>query len=119
MATWQVQKAKAHLSELIEDAQTKGPQIITKHSTERAVVLSFGEYEALQSAAEATKNGDETKAEPRLSFVDFLLTAPKFETDEEYEEFLAACMMGREDTGRDIDSLFDEEDEEPARDAAA
>jgi prevent-host-death family protein len=117
MATWQVQKAKAHLSELIEDAQTKGPQIITRHSTETAVVLSFGEYEALQAAA--ARNGDEPKTEPRMSFVDFLLTAPKFETDEEYEEFLAACMMGREDTGRDLDSLFDDEDEEPAEDAAA
>jgi antitoxin Phd len=47
VATWQVQQAKTKLSELIEDAGTKGPQIITRHGMERAVVLSIAEYRAL------------------------------------------------------------------------
>ena len=44
MARWQVQEAKTRLSEVIEEAQSKGPQIITRHGAERAVVLSIGDY---------------------------------------------------------------------------
>jgi prevent-host-death family protein len=47
MALWQVQEAKTRLSEVIEEAQSKGPQIITRHGSERAVVLSMGDYRAL------------------------------------------------------------------------
>jgi prevent-host-death family protein len=47
MAVWQVQEAKTRLSEVIEEANSKGPQIITKHGAERAVILSIGDYRAL------------------------------------------------------------------------
>lgn len=47
MSLWQVQEAKAHLSELIDEAYSDGPQIITRHGTERAVILSISEYRAL------------------------------------------------------------------------
>ena len=47
MALWQVQEAKTRLSEVIEEAQDKGPQIITRHGAERAVVLSMDDYRAL------------------------------------------------------------------------
>lgn len=47
MARWQVQEAKTRLSEVIEEAQSKGPQIITRHGAERAVVLSIGDYRKL------------------------------------------------------------------------
>lgn len=47
MAVWRIQEAKARLSEVIEEANTKGPQIITSHGSERAVVLSIAEYRAL------------------------------------------------------------------------
>lgn len=47
MATWQVQDAKARLSEVIERARAEGPQTITRHGTERAVVLSIEDYRAL------------------------------------------------------------------------
>ena len=40
MASWQVQDAKSHFSEVIERAHSEGPQTITRHGTERAVVLS-------------------------------------------------------------------------------
>lgn len=45
--TWQLQQAKTRLSEVIEEAHIKGPQIITRHGTERAVVLSIEDYRAL------------------------------------------------------------------------
>jgi antitoxin Phd len=47
MATWQVQDAKTRFSELIERARTDGPQTITRHGAERAVVLSIEDYRAL------------------------------------------------------------------------
>lgn len=47
MATWQVQEAKTRLSEVIEEAHSKGPQIITRHGAERAVILSMADYRTL------------------------------------------------------------------------
>lgn len=47
MASWQVQEAKARLSEMIERAEREGPQTITRHGAERAVVLSVADYRAL------------------------------------------------------------------------
>ena len=47
MAVWQVQVAKTRLSEVIERARTDGPQTITRHGAERAVVLSIEDYRAL------------------------------------------------------------------------
>lgn len=47
MSTWQVQEAKTHFSEVIEKAVAEGPQTITRHGTERAVILSIDEYRSL------------------------------------------------------------------------
>jgi len=47
MAVWQVQEAKKRLSEVIEEAENKGPQVITRHGAERAVILSMRDYRAL------------------------------------------------------------------------
>ena len=40
MAYWPIQDAKAHFSEVIERARSEGPQTITRHGAERAVLLS-------------------------------------------------------------------------------
>jgi prevent-host-death family protein len=63
MATWQVQEAKTRLSELIERAQSEGPQTITRHGAERAVVLSVEDYRALMAK--------------RPDFKSYLLGGPK------------------------------------------
>jgi prevent-host-death family protein len=47
MAPWQLQEAKTRLSEVIEEAHTRGPQIITRNGAERAVLLSIVDYRAL------------------------------------------------------------------------
>lgn len=47
MSIWQVQEAKAHFSEVIEEANSNGPQVITRHGSERAVILSVADYRAL------------------------------------------------------------------------
>jgi prevent-host-death family protein len=85
MATWQVQEAKTKLSELIERAQSEGPQTITRHGKAKAVVLSAEAYEKMRAKGETE--------EP--NFVDFLLNSgPKFD-DFEIER--------DKSTGRDID----------------
>jgi len=63
MAVWQVQEAKARLSEVIEEAHSKGPQFITKHGAEKAVVLSMEEYRSLTAQ--------------KLNLKDYLLGGPK------------------------------------------
>jgi antitoxin Phd len=47
MASWQVQEAKSRFSEVIERARTEGPQTITRHGVERAVVISIEDYRTL------------------------------------------------------------------------
>lgn len=79
MALWQVQEAKTRLSEVIEEAQDKGPQIITRHGRERAVVLSIADFRAL------------TAHKPGLR--EYLLGGPKLDSFD--------IEPGR-DTGREI-----------------
>ena len=63
--TWQLQQAKTRLSEVIEEAHNRGPQIITRHGAERAGVLSIGDYRALVAH------------KPNL--IEYLLGGPKVE----------------------------------------
>lgn len=79
MAIWQVQEAKTRLSELIEKADSSGPQIITRHGAERAVLLSIRDYRAL------------TAHKPDLRT--YLLGGPKVESFD---------VERGADTGRDI-----------------
>ena len=45
--SWQMQEAKARLSEVVKLAESEGPQEITLHGRPVAVVLSRTEYESL------------------------------------------------------------------------
>ena len=80
MATWQVQNAKTRLSEVIERARAEGPQMITKHGKERAVVLSIEDYRVL--------------AAHRPDFKSYLLDGPKV------DEF---TVERTQDAGRNIE----------------
>ena len=42
---WTVAEAKAKLSEVIERAQSQGPQLVTRHGRAAAVVVSADEWE--------------------------------------------------------------------------
>jgi prevent-host-death family protein len=44
-SSWTVAEAKAKLSEVIEKAQTSGPQRITRHGKQAVVVVSAEEWE--------------------------------------------------------------------------
>ena len=79
MSVWKVQDAKTHFSEVIDQARTDGPQTITRHGTERAVVLSIEDYRALVAH--------------RPDFKAFLLGGPKI------DDFV---VTRDDDTGRDF-----------------
>ena len=80
MARWPIQDAKAHFSEVIERAHSEGPQMITRHGSERAVLLSIEDYRAL--------------AGEKPDFKAYLLGGPKF------EDF---SIERNQDTGRPVD----------------
>ena len=58
---WQVQEAKQRFSEVVRSARSDGPQFVTKHGDEVAVVLDIREYRRLQGARD---------------FKEFLLSGP-------------------------------------------
>lgn len=47
MRTWQLQEAKARLSEVVRLCIHKGPQILTIRGKEEAIIISKNEYERL------------------------------------------------------------------------
>jgi prevent-host-death family protein len=53
MSAWQLQAAKANLSELVKRAQHEGPQEITVHGKPVAVVLSQTTFAELSGADES------------------------------------------------------------------
>ena len=44
---WQLQEAKSKLSEVVEEALSAGPQLITRRGVETAVLLSYADYQRL------------------------------------------------------------------------
>ena len=67
MSTWQLQAAKARLSEVIKKATKEGPQSITVRGEQTAVVISSEEYERLKH--------------PRGSFVEFMRRSPLYRVE--------------------------------------
>ncbi len=45
--SWQLQEAKNKFSRVVENAVNDGPQIITKHGVEVAIVMSYAEYQKM------------------------------------------------------------------------
>ncbi len=82
MQTWQMQEAKAKLSELVKRAQIDGPQDITLHGESVAVVLSRETFERLTS--------------PSVSLVDFMRASPMYDLED--------LLIEREDSlGREVE----------------
>ena len=80
MTKWQVNEAKSHFSELLKQAEEDGPQVITRHGTDKVVVLSIEEYRKLEAS--------------QPSFKEYLLSGQKVD---EFE-IERSC-----DKGRDIE----------------
>jgi prevent-host-death family protein len=64
MGTWQLQEAKARLSEVIKKATQEGPQNITVHGRASVVIISDKEYKRLKH--------------PKESFVKFMRRSPLY-----------------------------------------
>ena len=69
MQTWQMQEAKARLSEVVKRAEQEGPQDITVHGRSVAVVLSRAAFERLSGQM--------------ASLVDFMRASPLVGLDDE------------------------------------
>lgn len=67
MYTWQLQEAKARLSDVIKKAAKEGPQEITVHGEPTAVVISSKDYKMLKH--------------PKGSFVEFMRSSPLYGLD--------------------------------------
>lgn len=67
MHTWQMQEAKAHMSELVKRAQTQ-PQDITLHGKSVAVVISRETFDRLSQAQD--------------SLVDFMRRSPLYDAED-------------------------------------
>ncbi len=48
---WQVQEARARFSELLEASHAEGPQIVTKHGKETAVLVPIEQWRRLERLA--------------------------------------------------------------------
>jgi prevent-host-death family protein len=68
MQAWQMQDAKARLSEVIKLAEHDGPQAITLHGRPVAVLLSRSSFEQLSGRSQ--------------SFVEFMRGSPLYGLDE-------------------------------------
>jgi prevent-host-death family protein len=79
VAHWQVQEAKQHLSEVLRAVARDGPQTITRHGQEVAVVIAIDEYRRL--------------AEPRKDLREVLLGPPYLDDD-------AVCVLDEIETDR-------------------
>jgi prevent-host-death family protein len=64
---WQVQEAKQRFSELLRAASADGPQIVTRHGEEIAVVIDIADYHRLQRSL--------------TDFKDYLRSGPALDDD--------------------------------------
>lgn len=65
MVYWQVQDAKQRFSELLRVARLEGPQVVTRHGHEIAVVIDIAEYRHLKGET--------------VSFKEYLESGPGFD----------------------------------------
>jgi prevent-host-death family protein len=85
---WQIQDAKQRFSEMIRAVTSEGPQVITRHGEDVAVVVDIGEYHRL--------------TRPAVDLADILLGGPKL--DEGVTDAFAEVEAQRKaDYGRAVD----------------
>ena len=77
---WQLQDAKNHSSKVVQNARTRGPQIVTLRGERAAVVLSARDYDTLTAG--------------RPNIVDALLSGPGWDDE------LAEAIVRRAKTPR-------------------
>jgi|SRR6201981_2932504 prevent-host-death family protein len=84
---WQIQDAKQRFSEMIRAVTSEGPQVITRHGEDVAVVVDIGEYRRL--------------TRPAVDLASILLGGPKF--DGTADVFAEIEAERKTDFGRAVD----------------
>jgi antitoxin Phd len=69
LASWQVQDAKARFSEFLDASIKKGPQVVTRHGIETAVLVPIEEWNRLQKAGRRGLKALLLASEPRFESV--------------------------------------------------
>ena len=72
---WQVQDAKQRFSELIRTAHAEGPQVVTRHGEEIAVVVDIADYRRLKG--EITEFKDYLRSGPDFDDLDLSRSAER------------------------------------------
>lgn len=85
---WQIQEAKQRFSEMIRAVTTEGPQVITRHGEDVAVVVDIGEYRRL--------------TRPAADLASILLGGPKLD-DSAADVFAEIEAERKADFGRMVD----------------
>jgi prevent-host-death family protein len=85
---WQIQDAKQRFSEMIRAVTSEGPQVITRHGEDVAVVVDIGEYRRL--------------TRPSADLASILLGGPKFD-DSTVGVFAEIEAERKADFGRVVD----------------
>ena len=85
---WQLQEAKQRFSEMIRAVTTEGPQVITRHGEDVAVVVDLGEYRRL--------------TRPAADLASILLGGPKLD-DSAADVFAEIEAERKADFGRMVD----------------
>ncbi len=65
---WQIQEAKQRFSEVIRLTEAAGPQIVTRHGQEIAVIISITEYRRMRG--QDTEFKDYLRSGPELDDLD-------------------------------------------------
>ncbi|MGD0608973.1 MAG: type II toxin-antitoxin system Phd/YefM family antitoxin [Streptosporangiaceae bacterium] len=84
---WQIQDAKQRFSEMIRAVVSEGPQVITRHGEDVAVVVDIGEYRRL--------------TRPSVNLASILLGGPKL--DAAGDVFAEIEAERKADFGRAVD----------------
>jgi prevent-host-death family protein len=85
---WQIQDAKQRFSEMIRAVTSRGPQVITRHGEDVAVVVEISEYRRL--------------ARPPVDLAGILLGGPKLD-DRTADVFAEIEAERKADLGRVVD----------------
>ncbi len=97
MSTWQLQDAKARFSELVDTAERKGPQIITRRGVDTAVLVPIAEWKRLEEGKRLEEWKRLTPPTPpemptqkmtNAELLKFLQSAPDFEIPDRHAERL-------------------------------
>ena len=85
---WQIQDAKQRFSEMIRAVTSEGPQVITRHGEDVAVVVDIGEYRRL--------------TRPSADLASILLGGPKLD-DDAADAFAEIEAERKADFGRSVE----------------